>query len=145
MKCREERLKVAEKDRVDQIRQASLESKLERLIETAKTLLNIEEEGYEAETRIDDWKRPTPCPQKRQIRSLQDVGDMPSMYDEQEFESKNKLADYFEEQLVESPQDLIGDNAYNYDFSNINLSDDNSSQRKIELARPSSVDLWEGD
>ena len=115
------------------------------MIETANTLLNTEEEEYEAETRNDDWKRPAPCPQERQIRSLQDVSSMPSMYDEQELESENELADYFEERLAESPEDLMGEFAYNYDLSNDDLLDDDFFQRGIELAGPSSVDTGEED
>lgn len=60
--CREERLKAIKKDQADQKMLISLENKLEKLIKTANTLLNIEEEEYEVETRNDDWKRPTPFP-----------------------------------------------------------------------------------
>ena len=54
IKCWEERLKAEKKDQIEQRRQVSLEDKLERLIETANTLLNIKEEEHEAETRNDD-------------------------------------------------------------------------------------------
>ena len=115
------------------------------MIETAKNLLNTEEEEYEAETREDDWKIPTPCPQKRQTRSLQDRSYMQSMYDKLELESENELVDYFEERLVESPEDLMGDNSYNYDFSNVDMFDDNFFQREPELLGPSSIDSLEED
>ena len=65
IKCKEEILKVAKKDRAEKITQISLDNKLEKLIDTANTLLSTEEEEYEAETRNDDWKRPVPCPQER--------------------------------------------------------------------------------
>ena len=85
--CREERLKAIQKDQAKQKRLVSVENKLERLIETAITLLNIEEKKYEVEIRNDDWKIPTPCPQEKRTRSLQDISNMQSMYDEQDFKS----------------------------------------------------------
>lgn len=143
IKCREERLKVAKKDWAELIAQIYLENKLEKLIETASSLLNIEEEEYEVETGNDDWKRPVACPRERQTRSLQDRSHMPNMHDEPELESENELADYFEERRAESLEDLMGDNTYNYDFSDVDLSDDNFFRRGTELARPSLVDSWE--
>ena len=85
IKYREERLKAARKDLTEKIVQISLENKLERLIETANSLLNVKEEEYEVETREDDWKGPAPCPQERQTRPLQDRSHIQSMYDEPEF------------------------------------------------------------
>ena len=70
---------------------------------------------------------------------------MPSMYDEPELESENQLADYFEERLAGSPEDLMCHDACNYDFSDVDLSDDNFFQGETELAGPSSVDSWEED
>ena len=70
---------------------------------------------------------------------------MQSMYDEPEFESENELADYFEEKIAESPEDLMGENAYNYDFSDVDLSNDDFFQRETELAGLSSVVSWEED
>ena len=113
---------------------------MERLIETANTLLNTEEEEHEVETRNDDWKRPTPHPQVKQTRSLQDMSYMQSMYDEQDFESEEELGDFCEEKLAEDPMDSAGGIAYKYDSYNIDLSDDEFFLREIELARPSSVD-----
>ena len=62
---------------------------------------------------------------------------MHGMYDEPELESENELAEYFEEIITESPEDLMGDDACNYDFSDVDLSDDNFFQRETELAGPS--------
>ena len=61
-------MKEINKAQAEQKMLISLENKLEKLRETTNTLLNIEEEEYEVETRNDDWKIPTPCPQEKQIR-----------------------------------------------------------------------------
>lgn len=67
------------------------------------------------------------------------------MYDEQDFSSKNELTDYFEERLAQSPEGLMDKISYNYDFSNVDLSDDDFFQREVELVGPSSVDSLEED
>ena len=65
---------------------------------------------------------------------------MQSMYEEPDLRSENELADYFVERLDESPEDLMGNSACNYDFS-----DDNFFQKETELAGPSSIASWEED
>ena len=45
-----------------------------------------------------------------------------------------------EERPAENPTGLIGDIAFNYDFSSYDLFDDDCLQREAELTGPSSVD-----
>ena len=118
----------------------STETKLEKLIVTAYSLINIKEEEYEGKTRNSYSKRPTPCPQEKQTKSLQDIKNMQSIYDKQDFKSENELANYFEKRFAENPVGLIGNI-----FSNFDLSDDDFFQIEANLARPLSVDLWEED
>ena len=106
-------------------------------------MINITEEEYEGETRNSYSKIPTPCPQKKQTKSLQDINNMQSMYDKKDFKSENELANCFKERLAKNPVGLIGNIAYNYDFSSFDLSNDEFSQIEANPAGPSSVDLWE--